>query len=145
MSFTALCQSFAIAPLRRGLWVLTIVPMLLGTVGVSGAIAQVTNQSDVTGANPDVIFPSLVDLPGLVEGIGNEGGELGQVARELANQLGEVYEACVVETEREETGLTDSGACARLLELLEQADEVLNTADQRWQDNLQQIGRWQRW
>lgn len=113
--------------------------LMLGAVGAPGAIAQVTNQSDVTGANPDIIYAFPVDFPGLVEAINNV-LEPGQTAQGLADEIGDAYDACMsmYETDDPEAHLAGYNPCERLNELIEQADEVLNTANQQWEQYYQE-------
>jgi len=118
-----------------------IAPIVLWGVATPEAIAQVTNQSDVTGTNPDVIYSVPADFSGLAENPG-----FVQLASDLAVEIGDAYEACVAFYETKEAlCLEDCNPCAHLDDLLQQADQLLTTSDQQWQDYREQIRDLQLW
>ncbi|MEP0933243.1 hypothetical protein [Leptolyngbya sp. PL-A3] len=109
--------------------------LILGAMGAPGAIAQVTNQSDVTGASPDVIYPFPVDYSGIPTG-----ADTIQAAGGLADEIGDTYEACLAlyQTDEPEAHLAGYNPCDHLEELIDQADGVLDSANQQWEENFEQ-------
>lgn len=90
----------------------------------SPAQAQVTNQSDTSGVNPDFVYPALTDLSELFPGR----PDLVQTADELATRIGEKHEACLLLFDPDAPTIarsTDNNPCDDLNHLLQQARELL--------------------
>jgi hypothetical protein len=80
-----------------------------------------------------------VDFTGLVDALSASLGD-GQDVAGLADEIGNTYAACmaVYETDEPEARLAGYDPCERLNELIDQADEVLDTANQQWEQYFQE-------
>jgi|GEM_PF-2952942 len=145
MSVLAPCVVASVRYLRG--WVIPTGFVALCLVGwglATPAAAQVTNQSDVTGATPDIIYPIPVDFLGLA----SENPELAIAATELADQIGETQAACLALSDENAPPVARSipaTACEDLEALLEQARTLLAAADTYTQEQVEQMRDRQLW
>lgn len=108
-----------------------IAPMLLWLTGGLAFALYTTpaqaNLSDITGTNPDLIYPDEIEV------------ELSAIAAALSEEIADNYEACLSLWEQDDpiTLLPENEPCETLERLMEEARQFLQEADAQTLEELE--------
>jgi|GEM_PF-2105507 len=118
----------AVTPTGKGGAIATPLLWLAGglAVALSATPAQ-ANLSDITGTNPDLIYPDEIEV------------ELSATAAALSEEIAENYEACLSIWEQDDpiTLLPEDDPCETLKYLMEEARQFLQNADAQTLEDLE--------